>query len=195
MVIKSIIGALLLLLTFTANAALVIEINTYNTNEISFSISGTIDTDVVGEQKNWLAVKSDWGNNVGAMVDWIDDSVGQYHLESAPSLTIIENSITFDGANPFSSNVVAWRQEFGDAFYWDAGNNIQAGTVVEGTLSVSGANIFNASTNNFQLVSGFDAGHWVRLEAETSIVPIPAAVWLFGSGLIGLIGIARRKIL
>jgi len=24
-------------------------------------------------------------------------------------------------------------------------------------------------------------------------VPVPAAVWLFGSGLIGLIGIARRK--
>lgn len=27
----------------------------------------------------------------------------------------------------------------------------------------------------------------------TSVVPVPAAVWLFGSGLIGLIGIARRK--
>lgn len=26
-----------------------------------------------------------------------------------------------------------------------------------------------------------------------SVVPVPAAVWLFGSGLIGLIGIARRK--
>ena len=26
-----------------------------------------------------------------------------------------------------------------------------------------------------------------------SAVPVPAAVWLFGSGLIGLIGIARRK--
>jgi len=26
-----------------------------------------------------------------------------------------------------------------------------------------------------------------------SVVPIPAAVWLFGSGLIGLIGVARRK--
>ena len=26
-----------------------------------------------------------------------------------------------------------------------------------------------------------------------TIVPIPTAVWLFGSGLIGLIGIARRK--
>ena len=28
---------------------------------------------------------------------------------------------------------------------------------------------------------------------DTSAVPVPAAVWLFGSGLIGLIGIARRK--
>ena len=28
---------------------------------------------------------------------------------------------------------------------------------------------------------------------SVAIVPIPAAVWLFGSGLIGLIGIARRK--
>jgi hypothetical protein len=26
-----------------------------------------------------------------------------------------------------------------------------------------------------------------------SVVPIPAAVWLFGSGLLGLIGVARRK--
>jgi hypothetical protein len=28
---------------------------------------------------------------------------------------------------------------------------------------------------------------------ETTAVPIPAAVWLFGSGILGLIGIARRK--
>jgi len=28
---------------------------------------------------------------------------------------------------------------------------------------------------------------------RTSVVPVPAAVWLFGSGLLGLIGVARRK--
>jgi len=27
----------------------------------------------------------------------------------------------------------------------------------------------------------------------TSVVPVPAAIWLFGSGLIGLLGFARRK--
>ena len=29
--------------------------------------------------------------------------------------------------------------------------------------------------------------------AVATVVPVPAAVWLFGSGLIGLVGIARRK--
>jgi len=28
---------------------------------------------------------------------------------------------------------------------------------------------------------------------EYTVVPVPAAIWLFGSGLIGLVGIARRK--
>ena len=28
---------------------------------------------------------------------------------------------------------------------------------------------------------------------SVTVVPVPAAVWLFGSGLIGLIGVARRK--
>lgn len=31
------------------------------------------------------------------------------------------------------------------------------------------------------------------LEFDVAAVPIPATVWLFGSGLIGLVGIARRK--
>ena len=33
-----------------------------------------------------------------------------------------------------------------------------------------------------------EPGRWV-----ISAVPVPAAVWLFGSGLLGLIGVARRK--
>ncbi len=33
----------------------------------------------------------------------------------------------------------------------------------------------------------------LSLNGAVSAVPVPAAVWLFGSGLLGLIGIARRK--
>lgn len=37
--------------------------------------------------------------------------------------------------------------------------------------------------------SGDFHGHW----EDTAVVPVPAAVWLFGSGLIALFGFARRK--
>ncbi len=39
-------------------------------------------------------------------------------------------------------------------------------------------------------------GDWARMITAFSpaaVVPVPATVWLFGSGLIGLIGVARRK--
>ena len=40
-----------------------------------------------------------------------------------------------------------------------------------------------------------DSGHSQAgiFMVRTSVVPVPAAVWLFGSGLIGLVGFARRK--
>ena len=45
----------------------------------------------------------------------------------------------------------------------------------------------------------FDLGGVSSVKAFTAtadgfaVVPVPAAVWLFGSGLIGLVGVARRK--
>ena len=36
-------------------------------------------------------------------------------------------------------------------------------------------------------------GFTTEMTMVVSQVPIPAAVWLFGSGLIGLMGLARRK--
>ena len=36
-----------------------------------------------------------------------------------------------------------------------------------------------------------EVNNW--LASNAPIVPVPAAVWLFGSGLIGLVGVARRK--
>ena len=40
----------------------------------------------------------------------------------------------------------------------------------------------------------FVAGNAALTYTATSAVPIPAAVWLLGSGLIGLIGVARRRV-
>jgi hypothetical protein len=48
--------------------------------------------------------------------------------------------------------------------------------------------------------AGFNAGFNATMGAiadisdiPASVVPVPAAVWLFGSGLLGMVGVARRK--
>lgn len=43
----------------------------------------------------------------------------------------------------------------------------------------------------FTLTPGDSVSFTSRFEVQ--VVPVPAAVWLFGSGLLGLVGIARRK--
>ena len=40
---------------------------------------------------------------------------------------------------------------------------------------------------------GTELPHWPVHAGNVGAVPVPAAVWLFGSGLLGLISIARRK--
>ena len=42
-------------------------------------------------------------------------------------------------------------------------------------------------------VKGGNLYAWAVQSGNVGEVPVPAAVWLFGSGLLGLIGIARRK--
>jgi len=48
--------------------------------------------------------------------------------------------------------------------------------------------VFHVNGGGFTTVS-----YALHLEGHISNVPVPAAVWLFGSGLLGLFGIARKK--
>ena len=56
------------------------------------------------------------------------------------------------------------------------------------------------SDGNFTILDGTGGGGNATtlltafsVTAELAPVPIPAAAWLFGSGLLGLVGMARRK--
>lgn len=55
-------------------------------------------------------------------------------------------------------------------------------------------NILNAYTVDFfNPAQAFIEKKEVGLSVGTTIIPVPAAVWLFGSGLLGLIVVARKK--
>ena len=72
------------------------------------------------------------------------------------------------------------------------------GTVTQTILGVAPGvttNLFTGFVGLSSLVVTSNDGHFPVMDniSVASAVPIPAALWLFGSGLLGLIGIARRK--
>jgi len=61
-----------------------------------------------------------------------------------------------------------------------------------GDVTYTGGSLQGNLTTGF--IDGvFSGSSMVAKLGEVAVVPVPAAAWLFGSGLIGLIGIARRK--
>ena len=69
------------------------------------------------------------------------------------------------------------------------------GVVKDGDTDVTIDFVFDhGAANGFGLNPAFVFGSvsWVSFQ-EVSAVPVPAAAWLFGSGLLGLVAVARRK--
>ena len=82
------------------------------------------------------------------------------------------------------------------------GGSTQFGSVTEvnnnATSSAINIGLGGATGNALIFASRVDLNYdndYFKIAAltTTTVVPVPAAVWLFGSGLLGLVGVARRK--
>jgi len=76
-------------------------------------------------------------------------------------------------------------------------SNVQSDFYWSGTefAPVTNSAWFFNFDDGFQFIDskGSDLFAWAVQSGDVSTVPVPAAVWLFGSGLLGLVGVARRK--
>jgi len=80
-------------------------------------------------------------------------------------------------------------------------NGIADTVTLVGTLSFTGLSVgvspITMATNDLPAGDWYDVDSnlmdVVYGDAEINVVPVPAAVWLFGTGLLGLIGVARRR--
>jgi hypothetical protein len=80
--------------------------------------------------------------------------------------------------------------------YWN-GTSFNVGGMATGTVTNVSANAFDYSATWTGMVStgGFAGSVYnLSLTGSGSVVPVPAAIWLFGSGLFGLLAVARRKL-
>lgn len=94
-------------------------------------------------------------------------------------------SMDYDGITDFSLGTGAWGGNAeGTANIEcgvDCGNNDSYTLDYTATVPLGDPSGFGGSTYS------------LHLTGTISSVPVPASVWLFGSGLVGLIGLARRK--
>lgn len=109
---------------------------------------------------------------------------GQFRLEYGPNLVVTNvTDVSYASiAMPSTLDTIQLAMQYDE---------------VAGVGQFSGSYRFDSSAGfispltviNSNVVNGF----WDIGTSETTVVPVPAAVWLFGSGLIGLLGFVRRK--
>ena len=181
---KSALAATVILTSTSANAATVYHTNLYDDTSTTYDLWVYTDTNGMGTYgageaamyitSRYDATASDvmsCGVNCGALTGGPADVTGTFPLGH---VTMVES---------FTVGYIA-------DFY---------GMEVEGMLGIDTINGDSTYMELWHINSVEDIGSYYQaldyltIELQTSPVPVPAAAWLFGSGLIGLIGVARRK--
>lgn len=158
-----------------------------------------------------------WNFTLSGEVVYADDP-NDYNLISGSPVTVtgtFDDSVLMGGTGTIS---FATGNPYGNTFTVNAGDiAFTPNEVFSGTpqLTLNAMNVdftttgfsfyatdldtsatFNSYFSYFDgddINMGLISGDWLNFSTTPVVVPVPAAVWLFGSGLLGLVGIARRR--
>jgi len=158
-----------------------------------------------------------WGTQAigdGGAIDDFDTSTGRLSWWGAQAFTNYLNSINYGGSNQWAlpsagANPVQTGTQFGQLFYIELGGvanaaipntatftNEQAHAYWSGTEYASylqEAWVFGTQEGNQNDVAKSNQYYaWAVSPGQVSAVPVPGAVWLFGTGLVGWLGFKRR---
>ena len=196
----------------TAATALILSTST-NAAPITFNLEysgAAYGNTAVGN--GFITVDDDYWPTNGLLLEHLKGVTG----EVINSPIVLDLSLTISGASlgngsfgyaDFSS--VAWDThgtlDFSQELVGQATDDLPWGTADPYASTFAGDfNLFGDEYSNpaspfalspFVLIAGGGGGsdYLALVSMQVSTVPVPAAVWLFGSGLIGLAGFARRK--
>jgi hypothetical protein len=165
----------------------------------AFTVTGDV---LLNSVEGWIG-----GGGSGTMSITIYDSAGEI-----PGSQIYTNEFSLFDTTP---GVNSWHGATGLDWALNAGTywasfEVRPGQTFSGVIpwdgnlaSGCGSCVANPMQDNAVYSSGYPAsGGWhendslnfgLRIDADVSPVPIPVAGWLFGSGLLGLIGFSKKR--
>ena len=189
---KIALSGILILSANLANAVTVTEVGDFN-GSASFSQWGESNIGLLDSGINTIS-----GSLAGTCVPGDCNSAG----DSQDSFLIeIASGFKIDSIIATTANIIA-PADFSSSLsvYQDAfSNNVLRTYMPFNTssaallLSESGTGLYSFSVYGQNASEAGDFSFDYSLQIGVSAVPVPAAVWLFGSGLIGLVSVARRK--
>lgn len=132
--------------------------------------------------------------NGGGQVDSVDPFF--YH-----TWTLFQQTAFMDNTGSWSGTSAQGSFNYDDSIASMTSNQIAVGSYWSwnGAEEIAHLDIFDCITG---VCTGVGVGHQngpavgtvlIFSGTDTSFVPVPSAVWLMGSGLLGLVGLARRK--
>lgn len=129
-------------------------------------------------------------SNVNSAISGINGGVFSY-IAGAINTGNGHSTTVADGSNGQWINVLNNAQSFWDVTGTTGESLAFAMARTTSSSSARGAPVVDANGS-----FGYLAGTWTLSENSTltySAVPVPAALWMFASGLVGLAGVARRR--
>ena len=148
-----------------------------------------------------------WADSVAGMSGALDAS-GNMTFDSTGRMGNAAGFTALIGAQAWNLDTAAAGNGTGTQDIWTTGTDTANLAGANPAFSMTGVPVSGDDTNGYtgQMVSAGNIGTAWAFFADTqyserydfnivavSAVPVPAAVWLFGSGLLGLVGVARRR--
>ena len=141
----------------------------------------------------------DW-SNPDSMSVFAAELIGPKAVATASPLSgTAPLTVQFDGSDTFTQLFDGTSIINGTGSLWDDGTlssflyRWNFGDGSDFSSEVAPSHTYAAPGTYTVTFAVLQLGKGDELFFDVTVVPIPAAVWLFGSGLLGLIGIARRK--
>jgi len=162
---------------------------------------------VIGGQSNGNTVNT--AGNAQFITSVLNNSTATLASKKNSALTLMNTQLNQDigtvnsnsggassveGSTPATSGVWDINNTGGTAYWGGAGiPNDNLSSVVEKLYYVTGGGGGNLSALSTPLLEGTATLSSSGLLLTGNAVPLPPAVWLFGSGLLGLAGVSRRR--